>query len=251
MRLKKTFLAMALSCALAGCATEGGFNTEQALTVGAGLAQAALLDKGSVQQAAAEAAQEMDAQNEVLGANTEYGRRLDKIVAGLDTSGDVKFNFKVYKSSELNAFAMPDGTVRVYSGLMDAMPDDQVRAVLQHEIGHVRLNHSYNQMRKQLLTSSAFNAVAAVGGTIGDLTASQLGQIAYAYINARFSQADELESDAYAVKALHKMGEDPEAMKRAIQTLQTKVGAGGGFLSSHPSNDARVKNIESTIKKLK
>jgi len=251
MQLRKMFFVLALPCVLAACATEGGFNTEQALTVGAGLAQAALLDKGSVQQAASEAAQEMDAQNEILGPNTEYGRRLDKIVAGLDTSGDIDFNFKVYKSDELNAFAMPDGTVRVFSGLMDAMPDDQVRAVLQHEIGHVRLNHSYDQMRKQLLTSSAFNAVASVGGTIGDLTSSQFGQIAYAFINSRFSQSDELESDAFAVKALHRMGEDPAAMKRAIQTLQQKAGAGGGFLSSHPSNEARIKNIETTIKKLK
>src|SRR5690606_40207814 len=94
MHLRKTFLALALPCVLAACATEGGFNTEQALAVGAGLAQAALLDKGSVQQAASEAAQEMDAQNEILGSNTEYGRRLDKIVAGLDTSGDIDFNFK-------------------------------------------------------------------------------------------------------------------------------------------------------------
>ncbi len=251
MHLRKTFLALALPCVLTACATEGGFNAERALSVGAGLAQVALLDKGTVQEAASQAAQEMDAQNEILGPNTEYGRRLAKLVTGLDTSGDVNFNFKVYKSNELNAFAMPDGTVRVYSGLMDAMPDDQLRAVLQHEIGHVRLNHSYDQMRKQLLTNTAFSAVASVGGAIGDLTSSQLGQIAYTYINSRFSQADELESDAYAVKALHKMGEDPAAMKRAIQTLQQKAGPGGGFLSSHPSNDTRVKNIEAAIKKLK
>src|SRR5690606_40434269 len=50
MHLRKTFLALALPCVLAACATEGGFNTEQALAVGAGLAQAALLDKGSVQR---------------------------------------------------------------------------------------------------------------------------------------------------------------------------------------------------------
>ena len=250
MRIKRASLIIALPLILSGCASEG-FNTEQALVAGASALQAATLDEDTVKQMAGQAAQEMDSKNQVAPANSAYAKRLAAITQGLESSEGLSLNFKVYQSEEINAFAMPDGTVRVYSGLLDAMPDDQVLAVIQHEIGHVKLKHSYNQMRKQLLTNAAFGAAAAAGGQVGALTSSQLGQLAYGYVNARFSQADELESDAYAVKSLNRLGKDPAAMKRAIQTLQSKNGSGGSFLASHPSNEKRLENIEATIKRLK
>ena len=235
------------SMALGGCAADGGFDASKALVVGAGVVQAVTLDESSVKQASMQAAQEMDSQHKVADASSPYSRRLSKLVSGLQGYDGLNLNFKVYKSEELNAFAMADGTVRVYSGLMDAMPDDQLLAVIGHEIGHVKLKHSYEQMQSKLLTDSAFAAAVSVGGIVGDLTSSQLGQLGYAAVNARFSQQDELESDRYAVKMLKKMGRDPYAMKRSIETLQAKYGSGGGFLSSHPSNPKRIQNIEAAI----
>jgi putative metalloprotease len=147
---------------------------------------------------------------------------------------------------------MADGTVRVFSGLLDAMPDDQVYAVIGHEVGHVALEHSYEQMRKQILTSTAFEAAASAGGTLGELTASQLGALAHQAINARFSQEDELEADRFAVNMLHKQGKDPQAMLRSIETLEKKAGGGGGsFLSTHPSTARRKAELQEAINKLK
>lgn len=240
-------LVLLCGVALGGCAADGSFDTGAALAVGAGVLQAATLDEDSVKQTASLAAKEMDTKNQVAGSSDAYSRRLGRIISGVSQYDGMNLNFKVYLSKEVNAFAMADGTVRVYSGLLDAMPDDQVLAVIGHEIGHVKLKHSYHQMQSKLLTDSAFAAAVSVGGVVGDLTSSQLGQLGYAAANAQFSQHDELEADAYSVKMLKALGKDPYAMKRSIETLQALYGSGGGFISSHPSNPKRIKNIEAVI----
>ncbi|OZG70942.1 peptidase [Hahella sp. CCB-MM4] len=234
---------------LGGC--QNGQYTQSALVIGQGVLQATTLSESQVVEASAAAAAEMDKKSKIAPASSTYAKRLANMTKGQTSINGVSLNYKVYISDQINAFAMADGTVRVYSGLMDVMPDDQVLAVMQHEIGHVALRHSYNQMRERLLTDTAFQAVGSVGGTVGELTQSQLGQLAYAAVNARFSQSDENEADAYAVRSLKGLGRDPYAMKRAIQTLQTKAGGGdGGFLSSHPSNADRLANIQKTIDRL-
>jgi len=232
---------------LSGCAN---MSAEQGAAITQNLLQIATLNNESIAQAAQLSAQEMDAKHQVAPANNKYAIRLKKLTQNYQQYDGLNLNFKVYLDDTVNAFAMPDGTVRVYSGLMDAMPDDQVLAVIGHEIGHVRLKHSYNQMKKQLIANTAFNAVASVGGTIGDLTKGQLGQLGYAYINAHFSQHDELESDTYAVKFLASQGKDPKAMRRSIETLSAMGGGQANFLSSHPSHTRRLKQIDAAIANL-
>ncbi|MBE0502106.1 MAG: M48 family metalloprotease [Desulfuromonadales bacterium] len=247
MSLKSQLFLFSLILLLGGCAADGQFDTGKALNISAGALQASLLDKQSVKMAASLTAKELDGKNVIAAASTPYAVRLTKLTGNLHNYDGLNLNFKVYMSPEINAFAMADGTVRVYSGLMDLMPDDQLLAVLFHEIGHVKQNHSYDQMKKALLTNVAFDAAGSVGGTIGSLTSSQLGLLANAAINARFSQADELESDRYAFRALKQTNRDPYAMKRSIETLQTLSGSGGGFLSSHPTNQTRIDAIVKEI----
>ncbi len=236
--------------AVSGCASDGSFDTNKAMAVGMGVAQAVTLNEESVKHTASLAAKEMDDKHQVAGPGNAYSQRLARITAGLQNYKGMNFNFKVYLAPEINAFAMADGTVRVYSGLMDAMPDDQVQAVIGHEIGHVYHKHSYEQMQQKILTDSAMQAAVSVGGVVGELTQGQLGQLAYVAVNAQFSQQDELESDQFAVKMLHSMGKDPYAMKRAIVTLQSKYGSDSSFLSSHPSNEERIKRIQKAIDRL-
>ena len=243
------FVLGILIVALGGCAADGTFDTQKALAVGGSTYQAVTLSEDSVKQTATLAAVELDKGNKVAGDSDAYTVRLAKIVQGIENYDGLRLKFKVYLAEDVNAFAMADGTVRVYAGLLDAMPDDQVLAVILHEIGHVKLQHSYNQMRENILSDTAFKAAEAVGGTVATLTSSQLGQIGNKAIKAHFSQSDELEADAYSVQTLHKLKKDPAAMKRAIQTLEKLHGAGGGFLSSHPSNPERIEQIDELIAK--
>lgn len=249
--LNNRVLPLALVALLAGCASDGRFDTGSALNLGVSVLQATTLDADSVRETAALAARQLDTQSQLAAANSPYSRRLQGIVQGLEQLEGLRFNYRVYLGPDINAFAMADGTVRVYSGLLDAMPDDQALAVIAHEIGHVKLKHSYRQMKETLLTDALFQGAVAVGGTIGSLTSSQLGALAHSAVNAHFSQADELEADEFAVQLLQRRGQDPYAMKRAIETLRGKYGSGGGFLSSHPSNDQRIARIEAAISRLR
>lgn len=249
-QLSQFLVVVSVVLLLAGCAAEGGFDMQKAMVVSGGVLQSAMLSEDGVKQTATLAAAEMDNQTQVAGPQDPYTLRLNNITRGLEHYDGLTLNFKVYLAPDVNAFAMADGTVRVYSGLLDVMPDEQVLAVIAHEIGHVKLKHSYYQMREQLLSNSAFQAAAAMGGSVEALTSSQLGQLAHAALNAHFSQSDELEADGYAVKALHRMNKNPQAMQLAIQTLEKLHGAGGGFLSSHPSNPKRIENIAAEIARL-
>lgn len=221
---------------------------DTALSVGKDLGKAITLNEADVKRTAALSAAQMDKQNKVSPADGKYAKRLENIVKGLENHDGLTLNYKVYLADDVNAFAMPDGTVRVYSGLLDLMQDDdEVLGVIGHEIGHVKLKHSFNQMRKQLLTNAAFTGAAASSGKVGTLTNSELGGLGYTFINSSFSREDELSSDAYSVKFLHKRGKNPSAMKEAILRLEEKYGSGGGFLSSHPSNPKRLEKIQQAI----
>ncbi len=240
---------LSVSLLITGCTKDGGFDSGKAIAVGVGASQALTLDESSVKHAASLAAQEMDSKNKVAAVGSNYNQRLQAITNGLQQYRGMNLNYKVYVGEEVNAFAMADGTVRVYSGLLDAMPDDQVRAVIGHEIGHVYHHHSFEQIQKKILTDSAFQGIVSVGGIVGELSQGQLGQLAYTAVNAQFSQRDELEADRFAVRLLRDLNLDPAAMKRAIETLQSKYGSQSSFLSSHPSNAARIEEIEKAIAK--
>jgi len=236
---------LALSIGLSGCIKEENYG--QMLAAGLTLLQATTLSENEVKKTAHLSAVQMDKNSKIAPVSSRYSKRLARITRGLTTVDGLKLNFKVYLDKNINAFAMPDGTVRVYSGLLDAMPDNQVLAVVGHEIGHVKLKHSFNQMKKEMLTSAAFQAAGSASGAVGELSSSQLGAFAHKAVNAKFSQSDELEADKYALDFLRTRGKSPSSMLDVIYTFQKKFGSKGSFLSSHPSNKQRIDAIKGAI----
>lgn len=192
-------------------------------------------------------AAEMDKKVKVAPANSKYRQRLSRLVSKHQTVQGVTFNFKVYENEELNAFAMPDGTVRIYSGLMDKMNDQELLSVIGHEIGHVILKHSFNQYKSTLLTSAARKGLSASGGKIGEYARSEAGELAETFVGAHFSQEDELAADTFGVKFMKQNGYNANAMVSAFQKLQRYSGEGGGFFSSHPSTSERIEKIKAQL----
>ena len=97
----------------------------------------------------------MDAKNTVCGESSPYTKRLKRLTKGMTNANGIKLNFKVYKTRDINAFACPDGSVRVFSALMDILDDNELLGVIGHEIGHVALRHSKKAWRSALLRSAA------------------------------------------------------------------------------------------------
>lgn len=241
-KMKQTMIAALVAVAgLTGCVSN---DTSGLLGAGMTAFKGVTLSKAELQAEASLSAEQMDAQSKLSAPNSQYSKRLAKLTRELTSIDGTPLNFAVYESDEINAFAMPDGTVRVYSGLMDVMDDAELVAVIGHEIGHVKFDHSLNQFKTAYLTEAAKQAAVAAGGTVGSLASSQYGDIGAKFVSAQFSQQDELESDAYGVEVLCQLGMDPYAAARAQQKLQKHAGNGGGLFSSHPATDTRIKKAE-------
>ena len=84
-----------------------------------------------VVQLSAQSVAEMDAKNKIAGST--YSNRLGKLLSGVTVDG-LKLNFKVFDTLEINAFACADGSIRVYSGLMDVMDDNELMAIIGHVV---------------------------------------------------------------------------------------------------------------------
>ena len=250
--MKKIFALCAIAFLLPLHAT--AFDLNNVLkNAGGDLVKAVTTSEADVIAESKQAVKFMDSRQASDPASTAHQDRLDKLVSRIQLPKieDVSFNFKVYKSEpdDLNAFATPDGSIRFHTALMDAMTDNQVLAVLGHEIGHVVEKHSYKQMKKSLLASAALRGAA--GATEIGTTAynTGMGDLANRFVNASFSKSDEISADAYSIKVLKQAGAPADSMIGALQVLQNTYGDGGGMLSSHPSNEKRMSELKKAIAK--
>ncbi|MBV8157634.1 MAG: M48 family metallopeptidase [Dyella sp.] len=219
-----------------GAALKGGLGSAM---------KAATLTDDDVRQAADEGCAWMDEHNSIAKPGTPYADRLARITEGLDHEDGLNLNFKVYLVKDVNAFAMANGCVRVFAGLMDQATDDEIRGVIGHEIGHAKLGHTKAKMRAEMLTLSGRQGAAAAGGTAGAIAASQIGGLTEAVINAQFSQKEESAADEYGYHFMIRHHYDPNAMV----SLFKKLGGQGGLLSSHPASPDRARKIEKLIEK--
>lgn len=110
------------------------------MTSGAEAFQAYSLSDAQVKALSDQACKDMDGKATLAPSDSTYTQRLNKIASALgDNINGQPVNYKVYMAKDVNAFAMANGCIRVYSGLMDMMTDNEVEAVIGHEMGHVAL----------------------------------------------------------------------------------------------------------------
>ena len=201
--------------------------------------QAATLKDEHVMQMARKYIDYADAQNALLPVDDPYAERLDRLTSRYVAVNGVPLNFRVYKTAQINAFATADGSIRIFSGLMDLMNDDELMAI--------RNSDTLSAMRKAYLTSAARNALGATGGVIGSLSGSQWGSLAEKLAGSQFSQGQEYAADDFSFGFLQRNGYDPYAMASALEkihrTSQRKDGQADAILqlfSTHPDSFSRA-----------
>ena len=177
-------------------------------------------------------------------ADAKYQQRLQRLMSGISAVDGKTLNFKVYRSNEVNACAYGDGSVRVNSALMDLMDDDELFAVIGHELGHVVNKDSMKAMKRAYLGSAAREAIYAAGG-YGQLAGTILGDISEAYVNAQFSQAQESKADDFGFQFSVEQGRDPYGMCRSLEKLNELSGSAQSstlakMFSSHPDSAKRA-----------
>lgn len=252
MKLQALAFGVALVVGTAAPAHAGGLfggKGDKGMAIGAvgDAAKGLTLSDQDVQKLGAEAALSYDRQNTVAGGQTVYSKRVAKLASKLQHYDGLELNFKVYMTPEVNAFALPDGSVRIYSGLLDLMTDDELLFVLGHEIGHVKHGHSKARFKTAYLTSAARKGAASAGGKGGALASSELGGVVEAVINAQFSQKNELESDAYGFQLLTDRKVDRNAAVTALEKLGKLGGGKKSILSTHPDPQKRADTLRKKL----
>ena len=229
-------LVMSLAL-LAGCQ----FNTSRGVGAASTLVKGETMSEAEVVEVSKKFVDYSDRENTIAKPSSAYAKRLAKLTKGLTTEDGLALNFKVYMVSDVNAWAAADGSIRVYSGLMDLMTDDELFFVIGHEVGHVKHGHSAEAMRHAYRVSAAVQAAGATHSAAAAITDSQLGDLAEKFLNAQFSQAQESESDKYGYNLMKKYNRPKSA---AVSGLRKLGNAGGGALSSHPNPQDRANTIE-------
>lgn len=251
--MKRTLILLSAAVLFWGCSA--GLNAERALSGGAKALQAASITDAQVQEYVHQYIVQLDAQSKVLPESNAYTQRLRRLTKGITAVDGLPLNFKVYQTNEVNAFACADGSVRVYTGLMDMMTDDELLGVVGHEIGHVALKHSKKQMKQAILASALRDGIASTGTVAAVISDTGLGEIGEALMGAQYSQKQEFQADEFGYNFLKSSGRNPWAMAMAFEKLQSLSGGtttGGKaatgssvsqLFSTHPPTSDRIEKV--------
>ncbi len=219
-------------------------NTDMHLATEAGLdaVQAITLSDEAVQKMAVQSAAYVDSKHNIAPDKDKYAKRLRRLVGRHLQEDGIRFNYKVYLTSEVNAFAMADGTIRIYSGLMDMLNDSELLFVIGHEMGHVAKKHIHKKIRLAYAAGAVRKGIASQNSTTGEIARSQLGDFAELLMKAQFSQFEEKEADDFGLSFLKRNGYDPNSSVSALRKLAT-LGDNHSFLSSHPAPGKRAERL--------
>ena len=158
----------------------------------------------------------------------------------------------VFMDDSANAFALPGGKIGVNSGLLKvARSQDQLAAVIGHEIGHVIAQHSNERMSIQYATQTGMQMLQALSGEASaekQQLFALLGLGSQVGIALPFSRKHEAEADLIGLQLMAKAGFDPRQSVTLWQNIAAANGSGGlEFLSTHPANDTRINGLQANM----
>jgi len=207
-------------------------------------------DAGLTQQADAAWAEALRTQpvSRDAALNQRVRRIGDRIVqaAGLT---DRSWDYAVFVNDSPNAFVLPSGKIGVTTGLLALVRnDDQLAAVLGHEVGHVVGRHAAERYSSTALTSVGLQVVQGVAGDYGQAVGSIGGLAAQYGVLLPYSRRDELEADRLGVDYLAAAGFRPsEAVALWRLMAAQRQTATPEFASTHPSDATRIAELERYI----
>jgi predicted Zn-dependent protease len=182
-------------------------------------------------------------------------RLIHQVSVFRDDAPKWKWEVNVLTSKDANAWCMPGGKIAVYTGLIEKLnlSDDELAAVMGHEIAHALREHARERMGRQMATQTAtmVGAIALqvfTGVYIDPQLAGTFTQAMFVLPNSR---ENEQEADLIGIELAARAGYDPRA---AITLWQKMAQSGGGgppeWLSTHPSHDTRLRELQNDVQKV-
>jgi len=169
-----------------------------------------------------------------------------------------KWEYKLIKSEQVNAWCMPGGKIAFYTGILPiAKNETGVAAIMGHEVAHALANHGQQRMSTGILQQAGGVAVALAAGS-DNPEKQQIWMQAYGIGSAvgfalPFSRSHETEADKIGLYIMAIAGYNPEEAAELWKRMKANSGgqAPPEFLSTHPSNDSRIQNLQSLVPKAK
>jgi predicted Zn-dependent protease len=180
-------------------------------------------------------------------------RQIGQRIAAVSGRDDFEWEFHLIDEKVLNAFCLPGGKVFFYQGIVDlAENDDQIATVMGHEVAHALARHGAERMSHQMLSNIGMQVLAValeVPLEYQGLYAQAYGMTTQLGLMLPFSRSHEHEADQIGVYLMYKAGYDPY---EAVAFWKRMKAMSGGekppeFLSTHPSDDERIKEIGTFI----
>ena len=233
MRYTRRIIAVA---SLAAAATACGVSTQQEVQLGN------------------EYAAQIEAQLPIVG-DPEINRYINVLgdsIAGVADDRGLNWTFRVVNAPEINAFAVPGGHIYVNRGLIERSQNlAQLAGVIGHEIGHVTMRHSIEQMEKAQKANIGITLACALTGVCSNEAAAAAIQLGGAAVFANFSRQDEAEADEVGVAYVTRAGIDPRGIPAMFRILlEERSRSPGGvdaWFSSHPLEEDRIASTEALI----
>src|SRR5690554_3676165 len=167
------------------------------------------------------------------------------------------YHFQILDSDELNAFSAPGGLILITRGMLRCCKtEDELAAVLAHEVGHTSTRHGVRSIQGSRVTSLAtmvgVEAVRREGNDnlvkLVNIFEGSLDDVTNTLVTSGYSHSYEREADAEASKMMAKVGYDPRALVSLLETMDSRLTPGGtDFARTHPTPESRIKDLEKIL----
>lgn len=177
--------------------------------------------------------------------DTARSKALNQFAQELKLNNTKKLHFTVVESETVNAFALPNGNIVIYTGILKEMKSyDELVALLGHEVSHVNERHAMKMMCRNLsgylLISTILGDVNGVMATIGD----NINSLQSLSFSREFEQQADLEG--FKIVVANKV--NPQGVSNLFKRLKQSDVMVPEFLSSHPMTQERIRYIDKMIK---
>src|SRR4051812_10129862 len=258
--MRSAIVGAAAMALLVGCQTA---DTTKSSAVGVERKQRFLVSAEQVNESAEEGYKQVLAQAQKQGAldkdaataqrvKTIVGRLIPQTGALRPDAPGWKWETHVLSSKEVNAWCMPGGKIAVYTGLIEQIQptDDELAAVIGHEIGHALREHGREQISRQV-EQQALVGIAGAVLNVPQIATDLAPQVLDLTVNLPHSRQDETEADRVGVELAARAGYDPRAALRLWNKMQ-KVGGSQPpkLLSTHPPTAERIKDLQTVVEKV-
>lgn len=166
------------------------------------------------------------------------------------------WEFNLVNDNQVNAFCMPGGKIVVYEGLMNLVAsEDELAVIVGHEVAHAVAKHSNERMSQQMLTEYGAQilsaAVSEKSAAIQSMAAQVYGLGAQYGLTLPFSRKHELEADYMGLILMTIAGYNPDVAIGFWQKMSADGQQVPEFMSTHPSDAKRIREIEKELPKIK